>query len=110
MKKQLLAGAASLVMAARPMLGVFATEISVTGDASKDVTVGEVDETVTWVSGNPTVATVDQEGVVTAHSAGNAFITAKSNEDEKFTFEEFSYFLNKNGKKYNIYESIRQKE
>lgn len=43
---------------------------------------GEVDETVTWVSGNPTVATVDQEGVVTAHSAGNAFITAKSNEDE----------------------------
>ena len=46
MKKRLLAGAASLVMAATPMLGVFATDISVTGDASKDVTVGQVDETI----------------------------------------------------------------
>lgn len=29
-------------------------------------------------------------------------VSNKSNEDEKFTFEEFSYFLNKNGKKYNF--------
>ena len=34
------------------------------------------DKTVTWASNNPTVATVDAAGLVTAHSAGTATITA----------------------------------
>ena len=35
-----------------------------------------VNETITWSSSNPSVATVDTNGNVTAHSAGDVFITA----------------------------------
>ena len=34
------------------------------------------DKTVTWTSSDPDVATVDENGVVTAHAAGTAMITA----------------------------------
>jgi hypothetical protein len=38
---------------------------------------------VTWTSGNPSVATVDAEGKVTAVAAGNAIITVKTEDGEK---------------------------
>ena len=43
------------------------------------------DRTVTWSSDNEAVATVDENGVVTAISAGTAVITATSNLDASFT-------------------------
>ena len=43
------------------------------------------DRTVTWTSSNEAVATVDENGVVTAVSAGEAIITATSNLDPSFT-------------------------
>ena len=36
------------------------------------------DKTVTWTSSNPSVATVDENGLVTAHKAGSATITVKT--------------------------------
>ena len=44
-----------------------------------------VDRSVTWTSDNEAVATVDENGVVTAVSAGNAVITATSNLDDSFS-------------------------
>ena len=44
-----------------------------------------VDRTVTWTSDNEAVATVDENGVVTAVSAGTAVITATSNLDDSFS-------------------------
>ena len=38
---------------------------------------------VTWSSNNPSVATVDAEGKVTAVAAGNAIITVKTEDEEK---------------------------
>ena len=43
------------------------------------------DRTVTWSSDNEAVATVDENGVVTAISTGTAVITATSNLDASFT-------------------------
>ena len=37
------------------------------------------DKSVTWSSSNETVATIDENGIVTAHDAGTATITAKAN-------------------------------
>ncbi len=47
---------------------------TVTGENNPDLT-------VTWSSNNPSVATVNNSGVVTAVSVGNATITATSNQD-----------------------------
>jgi len=59
--------------------GTLAATVSVTGKT------GTVDETVTWSTGNASIATVDQTGKVTAVSAGTTTITATSNADsEKF--------------------------
>jgi Bacterial Ig-like domain (group 2)/S-layer homology domain len=43
------------------------------------ITPGEVSDTfdITWTSDNPTVATVDNNGLVTSHSEGSAIITAE---------------------------------
>lgn len=46
MKKSLLISAASLAIAATPVFSAFATDINITGDSSKSVTVGEVDAPV----------------------------------------------------------------
>ena len=63
------------------------------GSTSAEMTVGDVksltytlnpanptDSTVTWSSSNPAVATVDQNGNITAVSDGKAIITVKSND------------------------------
>ena len=63
------------------------------GSTSAEMTVGDVksltytlnpanptDSTVTWSSSNPAVATVDQNGNITAVSDGKAVITVKSND------------------------------
>ena len=47
---------------------------------------GASNQTVTWLSGNTTVATVNENGLVTAKAAGNATITVKT-EDGNFTAE-----------------------
>ena len=39
---------------------------------------GATDRTITWTSGNPSVATVDQNGKVTALHEGTTTITAKA--------------------------------
>lgn len=44
-----------------------------------DCTPGYANESVTWSSGNETVATVSQDGIVTAVGAGKATITAEAN-------------------------------
>ncbi|MCQ4635332.1 Ig-like domain-containing protein [Anaerovorax odorimutans] len=41
------------------------------------------DKTITWSSSNEDVATVDENGLVTAKDAGNTMITAKSNSKER---------------------------
>ena len=46
MKKIIICGVASLTMATMPLFSAFAVDASITGDSAKDVTVGEVDETI----------------------------------------------------------------
>jgi hypothetical protein len=51
-------------------------------DLTVDVeTTGDVDDGVTWASSVPDVATVDADGVVTAHGSGTTEITATSTAD-----------------------------
>ena len=61
------------------------TSLSLAKGASETLTASispreATDKTVTWSSDNPSVATVDQNGQVTAVNAGNACITASAGE------------------------------
>ena len=47
--------------------------------------ISESDKGVTWSSDTPGVATVDENGLVTAQGAGTAIITAKSTANESYT-------------------------
>ncbi len=47
---------------------------------------GEPTETIRWASTTPTVATVDEDGLVTAIAAGSAFITATGTQTGASTF------------------------
>jgi len=48
-------------------------------------TVSGADDTVTWTTSNPTVATIDDDGLATAVAPGTATITATSNFDDSVT-------------------------
>lgn len=76
--------------------GEYATEVAVTPKTKTLTSAGEqvqlgaevspataLDRTVTWTSGNPEVATVDQNGLVTAVSSGKTTITATANGSEE---------------------------
>ena len=41
------------------------------------------DKTITWTAGNPGVATIDKDGVITAHKAGQCHITAMASNGVK---------------------------
>ena len=43
------------------------------------------DQTITWTSSDPTVATVDENGIVTGHSLGEAVITATASNGDTST-------------------------
>lgn len=46
------------------------------------VTVGEVDDGVTWTSSDPAIASIDDDGTLTGHVPGRATVTARSVHDE----------------------------
>lgn len=78
------------------------TEITLTVGNTEQLTatVNPETETVTWSSSDPEVATVSEDGLVTAVKAGTATITAKLNDDTEATCavtvkEETSISLNK---------------
>jgi len=66
------------------------TETTIAVEAQEQLTVtvlpeGATDKTVTWTSSDPSVATVDENGLVTAVGNGTATITAATNDGTNLT-------------------------